>query len=81
MKGWVTCQRGGLALMVTVLHSLKVCWDLIFHFLKAELDRMECPDAHVAHTDWLATAGDAYYCFGACGRRAPESRWELLLQR
>ena len=23
--------------------SLKICWDLIFHFLKAELDRLGCP--------------------------------------
>jgi hypothetical protein len=29
--------------LVPMAASLKICWDLIFHFLKAELDRLGCP--------------------------------------
>ena len=61
----------GAAVLVPMAASLKICWDLIFEFLKAELDRLECPDRHVAHTDWYATAGRLMVCDTALWRREP----------
>ena len=61
----------GAAVLVPMAASLKICWDLIFEFLKAELDRLECPDRHVAHTDWYATAGRLMACDTALWRREP----------
>ena len=50
------------AMAVPMTVSLKICWDLIFRFLKDELDRLGCPGQHVAHTAWAPTAARLMSC-------------------
>ena len=68
----------GGAVLVAMAVSLKICWDLIFEFLKAELDRLECPDGHVAHTDWYATAGRLISCDTPPWNREPAGNTFVL---
>jgi len=41
-------------ILVPMAVSLKICWDLIFHFLKAELDRLECSGLSATITTHVA---------------------------